>query len=239
MSWLTRLFRPRTELPEDIRRRLDAWRDLPGTGDATSLDALRLVVVDVETTGLDPRRDRLLAIGAVSVEHRRLRAGTGIEALLRHEETSPRESILVHGIGPQEQARGLAPEQALAAFLEYAGKCPLVAYHASFDELVLGRALRESLGVRLSNPFIDLAHLAPRLVPEARLKRASLDDWLDYFGLRTHVRHRAVYDCLATGELLLILLQRATAQGITTLGALRAQAEPPAGFSAGRGVGGA
>jgi DNA polymerase-3 subunit epsilon len=226
--WLTRLFRPRTELPEDIGRRLDAWRAQPAIDERTPLDELRMLIVDVETTGLDPRRDRLLAIGAVSIEQGRLRSGTGFEVLLRHEETSPRENILVHGIGPQEQARGQAPERALLAFLEFAGKSPLVAYHAPFDELVLGRALRETLGVRLPNPFLDIAHLAPRLVPEAGLKHASLDDWLDHFGLRVHARHRAVYDCLATGELLLILLARAEAAGIGTLSQLRAAAEPPA-----------
>jgi DNA polymerase-3 subunit epsilon len=237
--WLTRLFRPRTELDPGVVRRLDTWRALPAISERTPLAELRMLIVDVETTGLDPRRDRLLAIGAVSFEQGRLRSGAGFEVLLRHEETSPRENILVHGIGPQEQARGQTPEQALLAFLEYAGKSPLVGYHAPFDEAVLGRALRATLGVRLPNPFIDLVYLCPRLFPEAGLKRASLDDWLDHFGLRAHARHRAVYDSLATGELCLILLHRAMARGITTLGALRAAAEAPAVFSAGGGVGGA
>jgi DNA polymerase-3 subunit epsilon len=228
MSWLARLFRPRAELPEEIRRRLDAWRDQPETGDATPLDALRLVVVDVETTGLDARRDRLLAIGACAIEGRRLAAGAALEVLLRHDEASPRANILVHGIGPQEQARGQATEQALLAFLEFAGHSPLVAFHAPFDQVVLGRALRETLGARLPNPFIDLAYLAPRLVPEARLKQAGLDDWLDYFRLRAHTRHRAVHDALVTAELCLILLDRARAAGLGTLAQLRAAAEPPA-----------
>jgi DNA polymerase-3 subunit epsilon len=237
--WLTRLFRPHTELDPEVARRLDAWRALPAIDERTPLEELRMLIVDVETTGLDPRRDRLLAIGAVSIERGRLQSGAGFEVLLHHEQVSPRDNILVHGIGPQEQARGIAPEQALLMFLEFAGKCPLVGYHAPFDEVVLGRALRETLGVRLPNPFIDLVHLLPRLFPEARLRRASLDDWLVHFGLRVHARHRAVYDSLATGELCLILLHRASARGISTLGALRAAAEAPAGFTAGGGVGGA
>lgn len=233
MSWLARLFRPRTELPEEIQRRLDVWRHLPDTDDATPLDALRLVVVDVETTGLDPRRDRLLAIGACAIEGGKLAAGAALEVLLKSEEASPRANILVHGIGPQEQARGQAAEPALLAFLEFAGHAPLVAFHAAFDQAVLGRALRETLGVRLPNPFIDLAHLAPKLVPEARLKHAGLDDWLDYFRLRVHARHRAVHDALATAELGLILLDRARAAGIESLAQLRAAAEPPAARLAG------
>lgn len=109
-------------------------------------------------------------------------------------------------------------------FLEFIGKQPLVAFHAGFDQAMLGRDLRETLGVRLPNAWIDLAWLAPALVPEARLPQAGLDEWLAYFGLRAHARHRAVDDALATGELFLILLKRAQAGGLETVGSLLAAA---------------
>ncbi len=114
-------------------------------------------------------------------------------------------------------------------FLEFARKDVLVAFHAPFDQAVLDRAARETLGLRLLNPFIDLADLAPALAPEARLGRAGLDDWLAYFGLRAAQRHRAAYDAVATGELLLILLARARVRGIVTVSALRALGEQRTG----------
>lgn len=225
MSFLRRLFRPTVELPAALARRAAAWRALPPVDDAVALERARLVVVDVETSGLDPRKDRLLAIGACPVEGLKLQPGAGFGTLLRQSEVSGRDNILLHGIGPQEQAGGISPEAALMGFLEFARKDVLVAFHAPFDQAVLDRATRETLGLRLLNPFIDLADLAPALVPEARLGRASLDDWLAYLDLRAAQRHRAAYDAVATGELLLILLARAHARGIVTVSALRALGE--------------
>lgn len=225
MSLLARLFRPSVELPPSLARRLAAWRELPAAEERTPLSAASFVLVDVESSGLDARRDRLLAIGACRIERLRLRAGAGFERILFHEEASSRENILVHGIAPGEQASGVAADEALMDFLEFAGRQVLVAYHAPFDRTLLDRATREHLGVRLANPWIDLAYLAPALVPEARLVRASLDDWFQYFDIRVRARHRAVDDVLATGELFLILLKRAAARGLATVGALLAAAE--------------
>lgn len=237
MSLLRRLFRPTVELPADLARRTGAWRALPAVDDAVPLSQARWVLVDVETSGLDPRRDALLAVGACALERGRLHPGAGFEALVRPAQASARDNILIHGIGPQAQAGGAAPEDALMGLLEFARKDTLVAFHAPFDRAVLDRAARESLGVRLLNPFLDLAELAPALVPEARLVRAGFDDWLAYFGLRAAARHRALPDAVAAGEMLLILLARAQARGLSTASALHALAEHRAARSGG--VGGA
>lgn len=239
MSWLARLFRPHVELPAGYANRVEAWKDLSTISEQESLAQARFVVVDVETSGLDTRRDRLLSIGACVVESLRLRAGENYESILRRDETSERENILIHGIGPQAQAAGQPPEESLMGFLEFIGKQPLVAFHAAFDRAMLDRDLRETLGVRLPNAWIDLALLAPALVPEARLPHAGLDEWLDYFGLRAHARHRALDDAMATGELFLILFKRALAGGFDTVGSLLAAAEAHQRKVLGRGSGGA
>jgi DNA polymerase-3 subunit epsilon len=231
MSFLARLFRPRVELPPGYERRLDAWRALEALSERTALADVRFVVVDLESTGLDPRRDRLLAIGAFAIGGERLVPADSFGAFVRNAEQAGgedinRENILVHGIGPEQQAAGEEPEAALMGFLEYAGKSPMLAFHAAFDRTLLDRCTRARLGVRLPNLFIDLACLAPALVPEARLPQASLDDWLAHFGLRAQTRHSAASDAFATAELALVLLARAREQGIETLGQLSARAEP-------------
>lgn len=238
MSWLTRLFRPHVELPPGYAERVDAWRNLPAVSEKEPLTQARFIVVDVETSGLDTRKDRLLSIGACAVEAARLHAGENYEIILRRDEVSERENILIHGIGPQAQAAGRPPEESLMGFLEFIGKQPLVAFHAGFDQAMLGRDLRETIGVRLPNAWLDLAMLAPALAPEARLPQASLDDWLGYFGLRAGARHRAVDDALATGELFLILLKRAQAGGLDTVGSLLAAAEEHQRKVSGGGFGG-
>ena len=239
MSWLARLFRPHVELPPGYAERVDAWRELPAVSEKDALMQARFIVVDVETSGLDARKDRLISVGACAVEALRLRAGENYEAILRRDETSKRDNILIHGIGPQAQAAGQPPEEALMGFLEFIGKHPLVAFHAGFDQIMLNRDLRETLGVRLTNPWLDLAQLAPALVPQARLTQAGLDEWLAYFDLRAHARHRAVDDAFATAELFLVLLARARARGLSTMSMLHAACEQQARLIPGGGAGGA
>ncbi len=225
MSWVVPLFRPKSELPPSIAAAVEAWRAAPPVADSTPLVQTRFVVIDVETSGLDPRRDRLLSIGAVAVEGMKLAPRYTFSAVVRNDVPTRRENIVVHGLTPTAQAAGEPPEQALSEFLRFAGKSPCVAFHADFDRAVLARAVRAELGVRLDNPWLDLAQLAPALVPTARRSRAPLDDWLAHFRLRAHARHNAVHDAQVAAELFLILLARAGARRLATLGALRACAE--------------
>jgi DNA polymerase-3 subunit epsilon len=231
MSWLVQLFRPRADLAPSVNAAVDAWRALPAIADDAPLAHARFVVLDVETGGLNPRRDALLSIGAVVVEGRRVAPRYTFSAVLHNPNPSARENILVHGLTPTMQAQGEPPEQALSEYLSFIGNSPCVAFHADFDRTALERALRARLGVRAGNPWIDLARLAPALVPQAHLARASLDEWLAYFRLQAHVRHNAVHDAQVAAELLLILLARAQARGIATLGGLRALAEQPNRFT--------
>lgn len=235
MSWLHRLFRPHIELETDVARRVAAWQALPSPNGRAHLMQQRFVVLDTETSGLDPRRDRVLALAAVEVVDGRIRAG-GVARVLRQAQPSSADNILVHGITPATQAAGVAVETVLLEFLEYAGKDPLVAFHAGFDREVLGRACRETLGVRLANAWLDMAALAQALAPEAINGRADLDRLVAYFGISTGERHRAVSDARATAELFLMLLARARERRTDTLSALQACAERSALNGAGRGL---
>lgn len=238
MSWLHRLFAPAPEMPPEVVARLQAWRREPPVNDRVGLDNARFVVVDSETSGLDPRRDRLLALAAVPLENGRVLSGEGREWVLQTEAATDRANILIHGLGPEAQAAGQAPALALASFLEFVGKAPLVAFHANFDRRVIERAARSLLGVRLPNYWLDLARLAPALVPEARLAQGALDDWLVYFDLQVSRRHRAGDDALATAELFLILLTRARRQEVAALYELMAACAVPDSSALGAGVGG-
>jgi DNA polymerase-3 subunit epsilon len=164
----------------------------------------RFVVVDCETTGLDPGSDELIAIGAVAVVGGRVVASDSFEQVLRPARTSGRDNILIHRIGEAAQRGGVEPREACAAFLDYAGGATLVAFHADFDRAFLTRTVRESLGRRLDARWIDLAGLAPVLNPGVRAH--ALDEWLAHFSIDVAQRHHASADAFATAMLLLRLL---------------------------------
>ena len=86
--------------------------------------------------------------------------------------------------------RGVDPAEALLDFMEFVGSSPLLAFHAGFDQRMLARALKQSLGYTLRHHFIDLAELAPILCPQAQVGRGGLDDWISHFGLLEMSRQR-------------------------------------------------
>lgn len=179
----------------------------------------RWIVLDAESTGLDPRRDRLLSLAAVGVH---LQAGRphivladSFEAVLQDggaARPSPPErvNILLHGIGLGARAQGEPRAQALQRFAQWAGTAPRVGFHVDFDRLLLASAARQA-GVAMPRaPWLDVAALAAAAHPEVRAR--ALDEWLAHFGLPCAARHDAAADALATAELLQRLwpaLQRA------------------------------
>lgn len=180
-------------------------------------DAARAVVLDVETSGLDPERDDLLAIAAVGVELRGgrvvIRPADSFDVVLRRDTgASPdKPNILLHGIGAGAQRAGVATAAALAAFAEHAGTALLIGFHVAFDRRMIERALRAAGRPRLANRWLDLADLAPLLHPGARA--TALDDWLALHRIVVARRHAAASDAWATAELLQCLWPRAVAQG--------------------------
>jgi len=189
--------------------------------DAAATPAGRWVVVDTETSGLDPERDRLLAIGAVAVDDDGILLDDSFETIVQGDPSGDATNIVVHGIGHGAQAAGMPARDALAAFREWAADAPRVGFHADFDRAVLRVAFAGAGLPADDRPWLDLAPLAGALVPEAyRYGGRSLDDWLAAFGIECTIRHNAASDALATAELLLRLRAIAARQGTRGFAAL-------------------
>ncbi|MDR3393925.1 MAG: 3'-5' exonuclease [Parasulfuritortus sp.] len=200
------LFRKRPPLDPPAAQAVQRWRQLVPEDGNIEFNAARYVVVDVESTGLDLTRDRLIAIGAVAVIGGRIDLTDSFEVVLRQDTVSSKDNILIHGIGGEAQREGMPPAEALAAFLGYLGKSPLVAFHVTFDETMIRRAMREYLGLDFKHPWLDLAYLMPSLLPEKARHYRALDDWAGHFHIANYARHSALADALATAQLLLAAL---------------------------------
>ena len=176
----------------------------------------RVVVIDTETSGLDPERDDLLSIGAVAVDASGILPDDSFEVVLRNRPAGDASNVAVHGIGYEAQAAGVPAPEALASFHEYLALARCVGFHADFDRKVLRRACAAA-GVPFDErPWLDLAYLAGALRPDSYARGGrSLDDWMTLFGIENTARHSAPGDALATAELLLRLRAIAAAQGAT------------------------
>jgi len=169
----------------------------------------RWIVLDVETSGLNPHSDRLLAIAAVALdvspdfERIAIVIGDSYEAVLKQDLPSSKDNILVHHIGAQAQSEGRLPLEVLEEFRAWLGDCPLLAFHSAFDEAMLNRAYALAGLKPLQNEWLDIEPLAKITGVNPSLR--ALDDWLGYFGIECAVRHQAAADTFATAELLMRL----------------------------------
>jgi DNA polymerase-3 subunit epsilon len=219
-----RRWRTRRSLPADQRARLagQLGRRAQLRSDretlAQPLALARFVTLDLETTGPRMLLDTIISIGAVAVAERSIRHADAFERVLRQEQSSAHDNILIHQIGGQAQAAGVEPAVALLDFLDYLGGSVAVAFRAEFDETVLTRELQARLGVPLRTRFIDLAVVLPALYPGR--ENVALDDWILDFGLPPIWRHHAIADAYASAQLWLLALEQATQAGLRTVGDL-------------------
>lgn len=184
----------------------------------------RWVVVDVETSGLDPATAQLLAIAGVGVRvdwdggHLDIVPGDSIEIGVRPQQVvRDPGNVLVHGIGYQRQAQGLPLPQALALWHDFTQSAPLLAFHAWFDRALLERHRvlawgPDAAGGDAGQGWVDIARLCAVL--RSGPQGGDLDDWLARLGIECPARHQAAADCLAECE----LLQRVWPQLLRELG---------------------
>jgi len=182
--------------------------------DVTPLIETTFVVLDLETTGLSPDRDRITEIGAVRAR------GGDVEAELRtfvHPGVPiPPAVTAITGITDQDVADAPTIDAMLPMVLDFIGSAVFVAHNARFD-LGFLRAAAGRLGLPSPRPIvIDTAVLARRLIrDEVRDLRLGT--------LARHLRapiapdHRALTDARATLHVLHALIERATALGATTI----------------------
>jgi len=202
-SLLQRWFSPGPHLGPQQAARLSVWRALPATGHGKTFGHTRCVVVDVETTSLSLMTDTLISM------------------VLQQHSISRKENILVHGISGSVQLEGMPPADSLLSFLEYLGKDPLVAFHVTFDETMIRRAMLQYLGFSFKHPWLDLAYVMPALYSNLMYSHRSLDDWASHFNIRNEDRHNALADALVTAQLLQVATSAARRGGDPSYNGLR------------------
>jgi DNA polymerase-3 subunit epsilon len=182
----------------------------------TLLGELPGLVLDTETTGLNPERDRIVSFGAVRLHGSRLLRAQTIDLLINPGRQIPATATSVHGISdlmvlPAPAFRDIAPK-----IMRALSGVAAIGHHTAFDLTILRRAARDAGLPWQDPPWLDTALLYSALHPEAR--HFDLDWVAGEVGLSVHGRHTALGDALATAEIYLRLLPQLEARGIRTLG---------------------
>jgi DNA polymerase-3 subunit epsilon len=208
-------------LPPLARQNLEALKDLDMRQPARTLS---YVVVDLETTGLDVRADRVLSVGAVRIGQGRVRLGDNFVEMVNPGRSIPVESIRVHGIKPDQVHGARRAAQVFEDFLTYLGTDIVVAHYARFDMHFINATMHGLYGFPLQNPVMDTVRMCESLVLPSdpygvgrNQKKCSLDSLCAQFGITTEERHTAMGDALATAIIFLRMLKRLEDAGSGTL----------------------
>jgi DNA polymerase III epsilon subunit family exonuclease len=193
--------------------------------DSVPLERAVFVVVDLETTGLSPGRDRICEIGAVRV--REFAVDGTFESLVDPARQLPPAVATLTGLAERDLRRAPPAQVAVRRFLAFAGDAVLVAHNARFDLAFLDREVEILTGRRLAAPVVDTVWLARRLLA-GRSSRAGLAALAYFFGTSVEPCHRALPDAQATAEILLALIGLAQERGAASVADLCDLATPQA-----------
>ncbi len=171
-----------------------------------------IVVLDFETTGLNPLNDRIIEIGAVLLEGGEIK--DTFSTFVNPGIPLPPNIIELTGIQNSDVASAPTAAQTLPKFLEFLKDYPIAAHNAGFDAAFLKQELAR-LGLERQSPQLDTLVLAQKLYPQ--LKRYRLSALCKFLGVTLRNAHRAVHDARATAKCLAIMLSQVQERGAGTL----------------------
>ena len=184
---------------------------------------LPMLVLDMETSGLNPAQDRILSMGWVPIVDGTLRLGESCHYYLAAETVSA-ESSVIHHITPQALHGGLDERDALFKLLEAIAGRLLVAHGAAIERRFLGALLARHCGIEHELPllWLDTLVLERSLLRNRHVQRVDyrLSEIRKRRGLPPYLAHNALADAVATGELLLVQMKEILAGQPQALGPL-------------------
>ncbi len=224
MFWkrLSSLFKQGPELP-GLRYNHDVFRR---TNLDRQLDRCEFVVLDTELTGMNPRKDAIVSIGAVRIRNLGIVPGENFYRLVKPDIPLPKLSTLVHWITPQELADQPTIEKVLPDLIDFCADSFVVGHYIGMDMNVLNRACRLHYGGALRTPCIDTMRMAMLYQDELwetnqeryRFEISyNLNELSKRYGLPLFGQHNALQDAMQTAYLFLFLAKKLRQGGIETL----------------------
>jgi DNA polymerase-3 subunit epsilon len=184
------------------------------------------VVFDTELSGLDPRRDFIVSVGAVAMNGGTIHISNEFYRLIRPEGKLTKKSVEIHGITPGELGEQKAIDAVLPEFLDVIKESVLVGHFVHIDLDFMNEALKQRENEKLGNPALDTQNIHEWLSensPSFRRHYQGASDKKDLFsmakryGITVDSTHNALGDAFITAQLFQRFLPFLYEEGIKTL----------------------
>ena len=170
-----------------------------------------LIVFDTETTGLNPKNDEILSIGAVKIQNNKIITSQTFEVYLKNSKEISSKSIEIHGIRECDLHNAIEPQEAIKDFLHFIGNRRLVGYYLEFDVSMINKYIKPMLGITLPNTMIEVSEIyydrEITLIPQGNID-LRFDTILKKCGVPDMGAHNAVNDAIMTAMIYLKLTKQ-------------------------------
>ncbi len=150
------------------------------------------IVLDVETTGLDYTKERIIEFAAVKLVNGEIT--DKFETLINPQQHIRKSSIAIHGITEDMVADAPTEDKIMPKIFKFIGKHPIVAHNAIFDWSFLNEASKRLYGKPIENPRIDSQFLFKEVYPD--IESPGLENLMLKFNVEFDTRHRAMADTI-------------------------------------------
>lgn len=195
---------------------------------AVPIENADYIVIDTELTGLNPKKDSIISIGAVKMHGGSIDLGNTFYKLINPSTEISHESVVVHGITPSDVAEKPPIDKVICELIDFCGKDILVGHFLLLDMSFINRDMKRICGTPLNNRTVDTHRIYEWLKSNessAGQYNGKTED-LDLFALAREYNipvseaHNALSDAFMTAQLFQRFLSILPGHGVKTVGDL-------------------
>ena len=154
------------------------------------------IVIDVETTGLDYTREKIIEFAGVKLVNGKVKET--FETLINAKQHIRKSSQAIHGITQEDLENAPTEEEIYPKIFEFIEGATLVAHNAVFDYSFLNRASKRLYDKEIENNYVDTQMMFKEVYPQ--YESCGLDCLVNVFNCSNEKRHRAMGDAMALAQ---------------------------------------
>ncbi len=169
-------------------------------------DGDEYVCFDCETTGLNPKVDDIISIGAVIIKKNKILTSRKFERFIKPKTKLQSDSIKIHHIRQCDLEDAKDIDDVILEFLDFIGNRPLVGYYLEFDIAMVNKYIKPKIGINLPNKQIEVSALyydkVIETIPQGNID-LRFDTIMKKLDLPILSKHNAINDAVMTSMIFL------------------------------------
>jgi len=173
-----------------------------------SLLKTEFLVLDFETTGMDPAKEAILSVGYTVIREGRVMLSESGHHIVQVSKQIPRESVAIHKITDDRSRQGQHLTDIIGKLLHKIAGRVLIAHYAPIEKGFLNAACEELYGYKLPMRILDTLAIEKKRMQRRQqplvANQLRLFNLREQYGLPRYKAHNALEDAIATAELFLV-----------------------------------